>query len=185
MWQSEDDIRCLVDQSSGLFIYRTTIIRYIGQDTNPFGPEEHLQLVLNLGREIATSDDNPLSALDKFYTLIMEQIPKAVLPNTLSLLCIHLNISRRTRYNPISYASLKMDGRLTSHSTINHLSTSWLASVRSGSIYCVNGPRFLRRCFDASTDFLYRASCPANFLVLPDPWDNAYLTGPVCVVLLV
>lgn len=96
MWPSEGDIRLLVDQSLGLFVYPATIIRYVGQDTGASGPEEHLQMVLKSGQKAVGSDDNPFSSLDRLYMLIMNQIPKDVLPNTLSLFSSHLNFSFTT-----------------------------------------------------------------------------------------
>lgn len=103
---SEDDIRLLIKQSSGLFIYPATIIRYIEQDNASLGLEGRLRLVLKLNEGPVGSNGHPLSALDQFYMLIMEQIPKADLLNTLSLFTIHLNwedhiLSSRDQHHPL------------------------------------------------------------------------------------
>lgn len=80
-WPSNGNIRELVRRSAGLFAYAASILRYVAQG-GPLGPEEQLRLVLRL----PGSSINPWSRLDAFYTYIMEQIPKAMLPNTLKLL---------------------------------------------------------------------------------------------------
>lgn len=174
-WPSMDDIRRLVDQSSGLFVYAATIIRYIGQDSCTSGPEERLQSVLKLGRERVGSDGNPLSALDRFYTLTMEQVPKEVLANTLSLLCIHLNhASKISHYCSMLNISLMAFHAATKnlHSVLDitksqsgvpvdfsfyHKSFADFLSTtaRSGLKYCVNVQDNLQKCFDASINFLY------------------------------
>lgn len=84
-WPSEEDIRELVERSVGLFIYPTSVVRYVG-DGGPLGPEEQLRLVLQLPSRVS---GRPWSHLDAFYILIMEQIPKDMLPYTLELLLFH------------------------------------------------------------------------------------------------
>lgn len=182
-WPSEDDIHHLVDQSSGLFIYPVTIVRYIGQDNSAFGLDDRLRLVLELDEGIVGSDDNPLSALDRFYRLIMAQIPKADLPNTLSLLCIDLNWKSTWSENPIiQYCSILGLSITAFHAATSNLHsvieiqksktgtplwfsfyhksfTEFLStSMRSGPDYYVNASHCLQKCFGAMTDFLCRIS---------------------------
>ncbi|KAF9444817.1 hypothetical protein P691DRAFT_778006 [Macrolepiota fuliginosa MF-IS2] len=82
-WPSEEDIHQLVEQSAGLFIYTTSAIRYV-DGPGISGPEERLRSVLGLGT--TETKDNPLANLDRFYMLIMEQIPEGTLLNTILLL---------------------------------------------------------------------------------------------------
>lgn len=82
VWPSEEDIRELVNRSAGLFIYAATVLRYVGEG-GTHGPEKQLCTVLSLSAE---SSENPWFHLDAFYTLIMEQVPKEILPNTLKFL---------------------------------------------------------------------------------------------------
>lgn len=81
-WPSDYDIQELVDRSVGLFIYPTSIVRYVSKG-GALGPEEQLRQVL---RHPGKSESNPWTHLDAFYTLIMEQVSKEMLPNTLKLL---------------------------------------------------------------------------------------------------
>ncbi|KAF9441155.1 hypothetical protein P691DRAFT_813530 [Macrolepiota fuliginosa MF-IS2] len=84
-WPSEEDIHQLVEQSAGLFIYTASAIRYVdGPGTS--GPEERLGLVLGLG--MTETKGNPLANLDRFYMLIMKQIPEETLPDTILLLSV-------------------------------------------------------------------------------------------------
>lgn len=183
MWPSDKDIHCLVDQSSGLFVYPATIIHYIGQDTGPFGPEEHLKSVLQLGQGNVESDGNPLSALDQLYMLIMEQIPKVVLLDTLSLLAIHLKWDSQALDASIMHYCLVLGFSLTTfHAVTSNLHSilditksqtgisldfsfyhrsfvDFLSTLmRSGPEYCVNRSDNLQRCFNASVNFLYNTS---------------------------
>ncbi|KAF9442536.1 hypothetical protein P691DRAFT_474426 [Macrolepiota fuliginosa MF-IS2] len=90
-WPSEEDIHQLVKQSAGLFIYTASAIRYVA-GPGPAGPEERLRSVLSLGTtEIR---DNPLVNLDRFYMLIVRQIPEETLPDTILLLSALQIISR-------------------------------------------------------------------------------------------
>lgn len=84
LWPSEGDIRELVRRSKGLFIYPTSVIRFVSEG-GPLGPGEQLRLVLQLRTE---STSNPWSHLDAFYTLIMIGIPGEMLANALKLLSI-------------------------------------------------------------------------------------------------
>ncbi|KAF9446776.1 hypothetical protein P691DRAFT_761327 [Macrolepiota fuliginosa MF-IS2] len=78
-WPRERDIGTIVDLSSGLFIYASTVVRFIG-DRNSFGPEEQLQAVLSLAMAIAKDhSEHPLSELDLFYLLIIRRVPAKVL----------------------------------------------------------------------------------------------------------
>ncbi|KAF9448764.1 hypothetical protein P691DRAFT_704441 [Macrolepiota fuliginosa MF-IS2] len=82
-WPSEEDIHQLVEQSAGLFIYAASAIRYV-DGPGISGPEERLRSVLGLG--MTETKGSPLANLDRFYMLIMEQIPEETLPDTILLL---------------------------------------------------------------------------------------------------
>ncbi|KAJ3564027.1 hypothetical protein NP233_g8557 [Leucocoprinus birnbaumii] len=90
-WLSDDDLEKLVELAAGLFIYAATVLRFIGQPS-PSGPEGQLRAVLALyehtfnGSSPRFSSKHPLSELDSFYTLIMQQIPQEILPVTLKIL---------------------------------------------------------------------------------------------------
>jgi hypothetical protein len=85
-WPSDDDFEQLVRQCDGLFAYSTNAIRFI--DVGPgsaqqSGPEERLQALLDSEKRSRTQ----LSKLDELYLLLMDQIPKEILPITLLILC--------------------------------------------------------------------------------------------------
>ncbi|KAJ3557795.1 hypothetical protein NP233_g11654 [Leucocoprinus birnbaumii] len=77
--------RDLGERADGLFIYATSAIRYIEQNTggSRLGPEERLQVLLRPDEE---GQHAKLSKLDRLYLLIMDQIPKETLPSTLVIL---------------------------------------------------------------------------------------------------
>ncbi|KAF5356279.1 hypothetical protein D9756_004368 [Leucocoprinus leucothites] len=83
-WPPRGAIMTLVQLSAGLFIYSSTVVRFIS-DPDSLGPESQLDAVLALESDapplIDDTFQHPLSELDVFYTLIMQQIP----PKTLSL----------------------------------------------------------------------------------------------------
>ncbi|KAJ3572758.1 hypothetical protein NP233_g2869 [Leucocoprinus birnbaumii] len=83
-WPSKEALAQLVKQSNGLFIYSTSAIRYIEQSSGQhrLGPEERLQLLL----EPKEGTSAKLSKLDQLYLLIMGQLPRESLSNTLLIL---------------------------------------------------------------------------------------------------
>ncbi|KAF9442715.1 hypothetical protein P691DRAFT_764933 [Macrolepiota fuliginosa MF-IS2] len=82
IWPSEEEIYQLVDQSAGLFVYAACAIRYM-ENPGASGPTGRLHSLLQLGS--TKTSDNTLANLDRFYTLIMEQVLEGTLPNTLLL----------------------------------------------------------------------------------------------------
>ncbi|KAF5350127.1 hypothetical protein D9756_009127 [Leucocoprinus leucothites] len=90
-WFSEEDLQQLVELAAGLFIYAATVLRFIGQPS-ALGPEGQLRSVLALYQQqlvgIRTRSDlkHPLSELDLFYTLIIQQIPQEILPVAMKIL---------------------------------------------------------------------------------------------------
>lgn len=95
LWPSKYDVRELVRRSAGLFIYPASVIRFVGEG-GPLGPEEQLRLTLQFPTKLL---GNPWSHLDAFYALIMEQIPKDILPVVLKLLLLTQPLS----YLPRTY----------------------------------------------------------------------------------
>ncbi|KAJ3567095.1 hypothetical protein NP233_g6585 [Leucocoprinus birnbaumii] len=102
-WPSEDTLTLLVEHADGLWIYVSTIIRFVNDD-NSFGPEHQLRLVLeftpNVSRVAGMS--NPLAEIDVLYTLIMQQIPPTIRVTLQKILLIH---SMDIEYYPRHIAS--------------------------------------------------------------------------------
>ncbi|KAJ6523965.1 hypothetical protein DFH09DRAFT_1189930 [Mycena vulgaris] len=71
-WPSEEELETLVTQSSGHFIYASTIIKFI-DDAN-FRPTERLAAVLENSAE--PDLDSPFGALDQLYTQILNSVPR-------------------------------------------------------------------------------------------------------------
>ena len=64
-WPSDGAIERLVENSSGHFIYASTVIKYIENDFDR--PQKRLEVILNL----RTSSQNPYAALDALYLDIL------------------------------------------------------------------------------------------------------------------
>ncbi|KAJ3560778.1 hypothetical protein NP233_g10613 [Leucocoprinus birnbaumii] len=91
-WCTEAQLAILVKLVGGLWIYASTIIRFIG-DAKSFGPQSQLRLVLSLEeKQMRTLATNPLAAMDLFYDLIMEQIPSHVLLTARKILLLNVNV---------------------------------------------------------------------------------------------
>ncbi|KAJ3573070.1 hypothetical protein NP233_g2663 [Leucocoprinus birnbaumii] len=74
-WWSEADLAMLVKSSQRLWIYASTVARFIG-DPNSLGPAARFRRVLALAQQqIRSPAANPLAAIDVFYDLIMQQVP--------------------------------------------------------------------------------------------------------------
>jgi hypothetical protein len=103
-WPAGGDIRRVVSQSAGLFVYAVTALRYIdGLGNGRSGLERRLRAVLQLD---SMSTESPFSALDQLYMLVMEQIPEEVLLDTMSLLYLDQSpVSKRVVYssNPSAF----------------------------------------------------------------------------------
>ncbi|KAJ3565870.1 hypothetical protein NP233_g7364 [Leucocoprinus birnbaumii] len=88
-WPSEDALAHIVERADGLWIYVSTITRFVS-DNNSFGPEHQLQLVLkftpNRGED---GTINPLAEMDILYTLIMEQVPTTIRTTLRKILLLH------------------------------------------------------------------------------------------------
>ncbi|KAF9443942.1 hypothetical protein P691DRAFT_808121 [Macrolepiota fuliginosa MF-IS2] len=85
-WPCERDVGILVNLSGGLFIYASTVVRFIG-DRDSLGPEGQLRAVLALSTSVARGlSEHPLSELDFFYLLIMQRIPVKILQTVQQIL---------------------------------------------------------------------------------------------------
>ncbi|KAF5343641.1 hypothetical protein D9756_011544 [Leucocoprinus leucothites] len=73
-WFSEKDVETLVDLCAGLWAYEATIVRFIAM-WNSSGPASQLRIFLDFAARQRATGDNPLAALDAFYTLIVNSVP--------------------------------------------------------------------------------------------------------------
>lgn len=76
-WPLETDIDILVYQSSGYFIYASTVIRFV--DDKDMRPAASLELALSAA-------SSPFSGLDALYTQILSTVPQKHIPYLMSIL---------------------------------------------------------------------------------------------------
>ncbi|KAJ7118207.1 hypothetical protein C8R44DRAFT_673653, partial [Mycena epipterygia] len=69
-WPAVEDIGHLVRNSSGYFIYASTVIKFI--DDKNFRPSDCLDIIMGLA---APDLESPLAALDRLYTQILSDAP--------------------------------------------------------------------------------------------------------------
>lgn len=86
-WPAEDIVEKIVSAASGLFVYASTIIKFIGDETYA-DPDSQLQAVVAFiddspAKAITT---NPLHYLDKLYEQILSDVQRNLLPLALQLL---------------------------------------------------------------------------------------------------
>ncbi|KXN84432.1 hypothetical protein AN958_12616 [Leucoagaricus sp. SymC.cos] len=187
IWPPEEAVDQLVDQSAGLFAYTSNAIRYIGGDgTNRPGLDDRLKAVLDLGKTHLQDSDNPFAHLDALYALIMSQIPRSVLPNTLALLCIRMNIAWGIDNDLLFHSSILRLPLPDLYAALNNLySVLEVSKSASGmplqiSFYHASFGEFLddgkrstpkfhigtsdvtQRCFVAAVETLNRLSCYEN-----------------------
>ncbi|KAF9445821.1 hypothetical protein P691DRAFT_805097 [Macrolepiota fuliginosa MF-IS2] len=89
-WPSESDLSTIATKSSGLFIFPSTVIRFIG-DEDYADPISQLKTVLEVTQPTSSSagGPNPFAALDALYTRILSGVPRDVLSTTVRLLSMH------------------------------------------------------------------------------------------------
>lgn len=89
LWPSEDHIRRIVRAAAGLFIYASTIIKFI-EDQSLASPKAQLEIVLEFIQRAPTPNPsrrvNPLKPLDNLYSQILAQVHESRLSTTLLLM---------------------------------------------------------------------------------------------------
>ncbi|EKM81452.1 hypothetical protein AGABI1DRAFT_69674 [Agaricus bisporus var. burnettii JB137-S8] len=85
-WPPQNKLRKLLDAVSGLFIFASTCLNYIG-DSEGADPVSQLDsLLLFLRRSQGVVSRNPLAALDLLYSRILQDIPPDVFETTRKIL---------------------------------------------------------------------------------------------------
>ncbi|KAF9441546.1 hypothetical protein P691DRAFT_766161 [Macrolepiota fuliginosa MF-IS2] len=83
-WPDDGDIGVIVSASSGLFVYASTIVKFI-EDRDIAAPKEQLEIAREF-IECGSSQMNPLKALDELYSRILLRVHPNHLSTTLQLL---------------------------------------------------------------------------------------------------
>ncbi|KAF9442991.1 hypothetical protein P691DRAFT_680450 [Macrolepiota fuliginosa MF-IS2] len=96
LWPSEDQFNQLSRFTSGLFIFASAGMKYIGDRTygNPVKQLEKLLSILKLAEAIGAN--NPLANLDLLYTQTLTDVPEETLPITQRILAHLICIPRVT-----------------------------------------------------------------------------------------
>ncbi|KAJ3555260.1 hypothetical protein NP233_g12250 [Leucocoprinus birnbaumii] len=89
-WPGEEVLALLVERGAGLWIYISTIVRFIHEE-NSLGPEDQLRVVMEVIGDVSNKVEpsNPLAEMDFFYTLIMQRIPSNMLEMVKRIMLIH------------------------------------------------------------------------------------------------
>lgn len=86
IWPSESDFLRIARKSSGLFVFASTVTRYIS-DEDPVSRLRYIiSLIIRIEKLSTAPDDNPLHTMDLLYSSIMSDIPKRQLPVINSLI---------------------------------------------------------------------------------------------------
>jgi hypothetical protein len=94
LWPLDEDLDKLVELVAGLFIYASTLVKYI-MDPDSLSPERQLKDVLSLHSHLPTTpDSNPIARLDEFYCMIMRRIPPKPLPILQQILLLNNELKR-------------------------------------------------------------------------------------------
>jgi hypothetical protein len=99
-WPSKDDFFKVANAAGGLFVYASTVIKYIG-DPSYGDPVSQLDDVLNVidaGTNLNISgEDHPMARLDALYARIMSRIPTKVMASTRKILLLYAGMPYSTR----------------------------------------------------------------------------------------
>ncbi|KAJ3569386.1 hypothetical protein NP233_g5087 [Leucocoprinus birnbaumii] len=92
-WPSDEVLSLLVERGAGLWIYVSTIVRFIN-DENSLCPEDQLEIVLRYIRDVSNKAEpnNPLAEMDFFYTLILQRIPSNILKMVRKIVFLHWQV---------------------------------------------------------------------------------------------
>ncbi|KAF5360592.1 hypothetical protein D9756_004611 [Leucocoprinus leucothites] len=106
-WPSEGDFLKIARAAAGLFIFASTVIRFI-IDESYGNPISQLKRVLDLIDKTPSSElhSNPFATLDGLYTEILSAIPVDVLPTTKRLLALSFGTNSSRDLSGIPYANV-------------------------------------------------------------------------------
>ncbi|KAJ7252282.1 hypothetical protein C8J57DRAFT_1077537 [Mycena rebaudengoi] len=80
-WPTAEVLNTLVEQSSGYFIYASTIIKFI--DDEYFRPSDRLNIILGI---IKPGSGSPFDTLDQLYIQILSDVPQDAQPQLIRIL---------------------------------------------------------------------------------------------------
>ena len=80
-WPTKDDLDWLIWKASRLFIYASTVIKFIGSDPDLRIPEERLNIILKPSPIQDPIQDSAFSGLGRLYTQILSDLSKSAYPS--------------------------------------------------------------------------------------------------------
>ncbi|KAJ3568637.1 hypothetical protein NP233_g5576 [Leucocoprinus birnbaumii] len=103
-WPGEDILTLLVKRAAGLYVYATTVVRFIND--NSFGPEDQLGIFLNfaLNASPRIGPSNPVTDMVSFYTLVIERVPSNI--RTIVQKILHIHNHNSQLFDPLSISSI-------------------------------------------------------------------------------
>lgn len=188
-WPTREIIAIIASAASGLFIYASTIIKFI-DDPDLVSPKAQLQIVMEFIKNSPVTAGpnlpNPLKPLDTLYHQILSRVHNSILPVTLQLLgacAFHphlpvlqlanlLNLTQEQFYSALRRVHSVIDVPLQGRASIDHLRffhTSFVEFLRNPSRsapFSLNTraihTHFARACFDAlgKTKLFYAKNLP-------------------------
>jgi ABC-type dipeptide/oligopeptide/nickel transport system ATPase component len=87
-WPSFDIIEHLTENSSGHFIYASTVIKFV--DDEDYHPTERLDIVMGITVSESSEAERPFHALDELYIQILSQTRLDIRPRVLAILSVVL-----------------------------------------------------------------------------------------------
>ncbi|KAK7042831.1 hypothetical protein R3P38DRAFT_326377 [Favolaschia claudopus] len=117
-WPGDDVVEQFVTQSSGHFVYASTVVRFI--DDKDWNPEERLRIIRGIEKQELFST-SPFSTLDRLYTGILADVPnRPRLLRILSILAAGLQLSNSQMGQLLGLESIDIQTTLRRlHSLIN------------------------------------------------------------------
>ncbi|KAJ3561563.1 hypothetical protein NP233_g10117 [Leucocoprinus birnbaumii] len=204
-WPSEEVLALLVERGAGLWIYVSTIVRFVN-DENSLGPEDQLDIVLRFIGDVSkkVGPNNPLAEMDFFYAMIMQRVPSDMLEilRRIVLICSMskwvripgavLGLSERQlrRYCVFIQSVMELKGATMADLELNFYHTSFddylMDRKRSGAM-CVSG-EFLFRWRNELLEWLHfvcsrtkggvSEQLPSTFVITDSFSDSSHFKFP-------
>lgn len=184
-WPSEDDIVRLATVSSGLFVFASTVLKFVGDDLRN-NPVAQLKICLQFVSNACISGSvNPLATLDLLYYQILVDIPSSILPTTMDILCLCLMATQKHRTSPCDIANILHLDKATFYAAIRGLHSvldipSAADAVRKSiRFYHASFQDFLRDPLRSGTFHRQEAEARCNVAIHCLHWQNTFLS-PDC-----
>lgn len=123
MWPPEESLRELANIASGLFVFASTVLKFVG-DSRRRNPQEQFRICLEFLASSSSGSTNPLNALDLLYRRILSEIHPddlIITKRILSLLVLYPAGFRTHRFTVDNVANFLCIKRGTLYSALDRL----------------------------------------------------------------